>query len=84
METRYYKKNTVRAGNTVRGFAIVCAIMVAMIVGVYWIAQATKSQPCECKCFDNGYLQGWEDLEKYLTQDLEPDTIKVHRSREDY
>jgi hypothetical protein len=29
-------------------------------------------------------LQGWEDLEKYLTQDLEPDTIKVHRSREDY
>ena len=70
--------------NIVLGFAIVCAIMVAMIWVVYWIEQTTKSQSCECKCFDNGYLQGWEDLEKYLTQDLEPDTIKVHRSREDY
>ena len=56
--------------NIVRGFAIVCAIMVAMIVGVYWLAQATKSQSCECKCYDAVYLQGWEDLEKYLDSDL--------------
>jgi len=70
--------------NIVRGFSIVCAIMVAMIWGVYWLAQDTKSQPCECKCYDAGYLQGWEDLEKYLNEDLGEDTIKVTRSREDY
>jgi len=70
--------------NIVLGFAIVCAILLAMIVGVYWIEQTTKSQSCECKCFDNGYLQGWEDLEKYLNEDLGEDTIKVTRSREDY
>jgi len=29
--------------NFVRGFAIVCAIMATMIVGVYWIEQNTKS-----------------------------------------
>ena len=52
--------------NFVRGFAIVCAIMATMIVGVYWIEQNTKSQSCECKCFDAGYLQACEDFQNLL------------------
>ena len=49
-----------------KGFALVCALMVAMIVGAYSVAQNTKSQSCECRCFDAGYLQACEDFENLL------------------
>ena len=60
------KREIIKIKRSVRSFAIVCAIMVAMIWVVYWLEQTTKSQSCECKCFDAGYLQACEDFENLL------------------